>query len=223
VRVECTNCGHLGAEFFVALVALVVAVAAALYARRSVKTADETLALARQEVGMAREQHEQFRRELRARARFKLSASVPGAGPDGVYRVDASACLLQVLVGLTNVGDRAAGPTTINLLAPRSLGENFRWSGPGGHEIPNADPARYPTTETFDHPEFGVEAVYLMRELPRVTRKTPVVGWVRISAQVPMDGETVIPMRLKAAADELPDDEDEAVLDFVVRVGRANR
>jgi prefoldin subunit 5 len=48
----------------------VVAVAAGWYAKRAADAANESLDLARQEVAMGREEHDEFLRELRARARF---------------------------------------------------------------------------------------------------------------------------------------------------------
>src|SRR4051794_38432653 len=71
MTVECSNCGGLDSpELWVAAAALVVALASALWARKSAKAADESVALTRQEVEMARDQYDVFMREVRARARI---------------------------------------------------------------------------------------------------------------------------------------------------------
>ncbi len=92
---------------------------------------------------MGREEHAAFLRELRARARFTITARPLEADPDGVLRTDATRVFVRAEIGLANVGDKAAGPTTLNVLLPAGL--DARWCGPGGEELgPAWEPRRPP-------------------------------------------------------------------------------
>ena len=88
-----------GASVLVALIGVIVAVAAALYAKRSADATDEA-------VDMARTEHQEFLAEiLRRRARFVLTLSAQGEGPDGVVRSGGSSLYLRFEVGLAERGD----------------------------------------------------------------------------------------------------------------------
>lgn len=152
MTVECSNCGGIGPEFWLSLAALLLAGVAGWYAKRSADSTAEALSLARDEVNMAKTEHAEFLRQLRARARFRLLPRplYPEPDDDGVIRVDASTVRVLVEFGLKNVGDRAAGETVLNVLAPRSV-SNFRWSGPRGEETPpDAKPAADTPEELTD-------------------------------------------------------------------------
>jgi hypothetical protein len=77
--VECSNCGA-GPEAWAAviLVALsfLVAAVALVYTKRSADATDKAVALAREETQMSRTEHEEFLREVRARARLAHRLSV---------------------------------------------------------------------------------------------------------------------------------------------------
>src|SRR3954451_11998074 len=96
------------ASVLVALIGVIVAVVAALYAKRSADATDEA-------VDMARTEHQEFVAQLRRRARFVLTLDVDGASADGeiVTTSDGPTMGVIVRVGLTNVGERAAGQTTM--------------------------------------------------------------------------------------------------------------
>ena len=66
-----------------------------------------------------------------------------------------------------------------------------------------------------------VESQWLTIELPRVGRKPHHAIFVAFSAPSPERGEeTTVQLRIKAQADELPDDIDEYVIEHDVRIGR---
>jgi hypothetical protein len=165
VRFECTNCGGIGPEFWVALAALVVAVAAGWYAKRAADAGNESLDLARQEVAMGREEHDEFLRELRARARFAGTVKFPQAkdGPGSVvtYVTEGTSGTALIEVGLKNTGDRPASFTVLNLIAPAWARPSLQWCGPLGQDL--GEPSRSaPTPEKLTDPTGATtDAVYL--------------------------------------------------------------
>jgi hypothetical protein len=201
-QVECTNCGP-GVEVWVTVGALLIAGVALVISAR---------------------EHREFMRQLRARARFRLTPRVLGANERGVIETGGSVRHVRVEIGLKNIGDRAASATVINVVAPRRL-ESLRWCGPKGEDV--TDPALRQTAETAevltDVEGRRFEAEYLARELPRVGRKMDYVGWITFAVAVPPEGETSVPLRVTAQADELPDDIQEVSERVMVRVVRERR
>jgi hypothetical protein len=224
VSVECSNCGGLGTEFWLSLVALLLAAVAGWYAKRSADHASEAVALARDEVEMAREEHNEFLRELRARARFRLSLSTwPEPDEDGVIREDATVVGVRVEVVLRNEGDRAAGETVLNVIGPELVWREFRWCGPNGEELPDALPPAPAPEELTDNDGRVWPARYLKLTLPRVSRRSPYARYARVSVEVPSDGVTSVPVRVTAQADELPDDVHEESERLMIRVALRRR
>jgi hypothetical protein len=197
----------------VAVIGLVVAVAAALWAKQSADAADHTR-------NMARQEHEVFLRERRARARFTLNLAVrhPTPDKDGVIRTDGSGVFAVVEVGLTNEGDRAAGQTTLKVLAPPQA-EQPMWCGPGGESVSGRRSAA-DTTETLTDPNDGSQltARYLDEVLPRVGQRYHPVRHFCFRVDLSDRRSVAIPLRFCASADELPDDEPAPVVDEVVRI-----
>lgn len=218
-----------GADFWVAissaavaLIGVIVAVVAAVHARRAAAAADESVSLAKDELTMARREHEVFLKELTARARFDLTLKSPQADDDGVIRTEGSGMWPRLEIGIANLGNKAAGPTTLNVLLPRHL-EYARWCGPMGEDIPDVAPPA-DTAEVLPDGQGGeVPAMYLTEVLPRVGRRDHPVRWVRFSVHVPDSGQMTIPLRVRASADELSDDESEPLVDVLLRIERAAR
>ena len=156
---------HLAASTsdFVALIGVIVAVVAAWYAKRSADYAKRSADTADEAVGMARTEHREFLAQLRRRARFSLTLEVDGADADGVIVTQATAIGLVVRVGLTNVGEKAAGQTTMPVFLPR--GSDARWSGAQTTRDPE------PTTELLGVGENQVAASYVEKVLPQVGRR----------------------------------------------------
>jgi hypothetical protein len=202
------------------LAGVLLALVAAWYAKRSADSADKALALARDEVGMARTEHQEFLRQLQARARFRLTPRPVYPPPDdeGVLRTDAGTVTVRVEIGLKNDGERAARETVINAVIPRYVND-FRWSGPSGEMLRDAGPPS-PTTEALTDAEGnGHVGQYLALILPSVTRRSHYVRYFQFSIEVLHTGRTVsVPLRVTAEADELPDDEPEASEQLMVRV-----
>jgi hypothetical protein len=126
VTVECSNCGDLGPEFWVTLVALLITVGGLVVAWRA--------------LGMTDREHREFMRRLEARARFNVTVATVNADGDGVLRTDGSHVgAARVSIGVKNVGEMAASQTLVNVVFPR--GTRLQWSGAQGEDI---GPERYP-------------------------------------------------------------------------------
>jgi hypothetical protein len=124
---------HVGASFWLALattlvsgVGLGVAIVAATLAKksadasgRSARASDRSARAAEEGLAMAREEHAEFLRGLRARARFTLTCRLINAQGEDLISTNATDFYANFEVGIENVGDRPAGQTTINLLCWR--------------------------------------------------------------------------------------------------------
>jgi hypothetical protein len=226
--VECSNCGG-GVEVWVAIASLVIALAslivsifAAKEASRSANVADQSLTLTRKEVAIASEQHDVFLRELRARARFELIVRTsPQPDDDDVIRSDGTGGTIIIEVILKNVGEREAGETVLNVIAPRFLGGvGFRWSGPQGEPKEDASPPAPTPEELIDADGETYPAQYLAKVYPTVTRRNAYASFVALYVDFPSEGQRRVPLRISAAADELPEDEAERSEDLTIRLAR---
>lgn len=208
-------CG-LDANLVVALVSLLLAGGALIYAKRAADAADASLTLTREEAQRSRLEHEEFLRQLRARARFEVTLTAEGADENGVITSDATVIYVTVEVGLRNVGEKAAGPTFINLLVPRSITHFRLMTAAGGEDPQQARPV--PETLAADGDE--VAAQYLSMERERTPRRTSFVRRAFLQVPVPDAGESVVPLRVKVESDDLADDEPEVVREMLLRVRR---
>jgi hypothetical protein len=208
---------------FGGLAGVALALVAALYAKRSADSTDQAVQLARDEVQMAREEHNEFLRELRARAKFRLSLRTwPGPDADGVIREDATIVHVRVEIGLKNDGAQVAGETVLNVVAPRPLA-GFRWCLPNGGLVPDARPPADTPEELTDDEGRPWPGQYLDKTIARVSRRSHYAAFVLVSIDVPRDGVRSVPLRVTAQADELPDDIDEEVASLMIRVALRKR
>lgn len=200
-----------GASVLVALIGVIVAVAAAVYAKRSADATDEA-------VGMARTEHQEFLAELRRHARFVLTLTAQNEGPAGVVTTEGSVMPFRLEVGLSNEGTRAAGQTTVNVLFPSRYRPDATWSGPQGGPL-EAMASTMATDEMLHDGVSQVEASYLSKVLPRVGRRDHGVLFGQFGVTVPAPGEppVLVPIRLYADADELAND-DKPMVERVFRV-----
>jgi hypothetical protein len=209
IVVTCSNCGA-GTDL-VGLAGLIVAVVAAVFAGIV--------------VCWTRSEHVEFLRRLRARARFKLTLRAtlsqggesPAPGVDDPLAVAAQVghSFPQVFeIGITNIGDSAAGPTVVNVVVPQ-WARPFFWCDSAGNKwvespapVTTADPLK---TESGA----SVPAHWISRDVHRVSTRTPVL--LHFSFQV---GNNVnrVPIRVTASCDELPDEEEEKILDGELKV-----
>lgn len=159
-------------------------------------------------------------RELGARAKFHLIPSVPGSSEPGyTIRTDATSVQVRVVFGLKNDGDKAATATILNALVGRDNVESLRWCGPKGEDLDSA-PQAGETREDFEGDGNEMPALWLSLDVPRVAKRPYHERHFAFFVAVPTGGEVTVPVRLKAQADELPDDVDEAVDTLKVRVMR---
>jgi hypothetical protein len=200
-KFECTNCGGPTWQFLIAIAALAIA-GCSLY--------------------VSLRQHGVFMRELRARAKFQLTATTVHASHDGLLRSDASLINPIVEIGLKNTGDRVARTTVINVLVPRGIGYFTRCGSDGGDLPGGASQVHTGTDETLTAADgTEVPAQWIAWDYPRISLKTAIVMYVRFVCGIPEEGsEQVTPMRIKAQADELPDGHDEEIIEHQVRVAR---
>jgi hypothetical protein len=118
----------------------------------------------------------------------------------------------RFVIGIHNVGDGAAGATAINVLVP--LPVEIFWCDANGnelHDVPHA-------TTSAARLRIGdreIEAKWLSREIHRVSTR---VDQALFFACRLADNINRVPIRIRATADELPDDVEEVVGDFVVKV-----
>jgi hypothetical protein len=222
MTVECSNCGGLESpELWVAAAALVVALSSAWWAWRSAKAADKSVALAAEEVAMAKEQHKAFMRELRARARIRIDLSTyPEPDEDGVIRNDGTMVGLRLGIGLKNEGDREAREVVLNVIVP-AVYRDFRWCGPNGEQVEHAHPPVPTPEQMVDAEGRSYPAHYLSRTIDVLSRRSPLQAWATFHVDVPRHGqspETSIPVRVTAESDDLSDDEPEASESLMIRL-----
>lgn len=209
--VTCSNCG--GASDWLSIASIVIASLA--------------LTISLWMLWMARREHREFLRQLNARAQLSPFAYL--AGNDELDNIvsDATRVTALIEVGVANSGDKAAGPTTLIVAAP--VHEDIRWCDAAGRDLPG-DPGISREGITVPapsgHGRAPVEAHYLETELPRISLKSPVVRHVRVNAAVPTEQGRphVVPLRIVARSDDLPDDVDEVRVcwEFEVRKAPSN-
>lgn len=197
-QVECVKgCG--GGINPVGIIALVVALAA---------------------LWMAWREHREFLRRVKARARLEVTLRViqpDTARDDGLIEIGGNAGTIVVELGVKNTGEKAAGPTIINLLAPEYA--ELRWSGPRGEDLgPDAKQrlasgAMYLVSQNTVVPER-----YLSKEAPRISLRSGHVTHASFYVTLGQSQELKVPLRASAQCDELPDDVDEASVILPLRI-----
>ena len=225
--VRCVNCGGGGDTLtiiglIVAAIGVLIAAAAYKVAMNSRQIAQDSLTAAQQSqraaedtLAIAKREHDEFMKQLAARARFEITARVVSGAPDGAFEIDrgVSMAMAKVEIGLTNTGAKAAGPTALNVLLPGRI-RSFAGLTSGGERY-GPDPVA--TSETLTMQDgTQAEAQWLNADIPRVSNRTPVLRWVWFSVED--RALTRIPLRVKAQSDDLPDDQAEVVLDSVIHV-----
>ena len=229
-RVICENCGGTDwTAVAIGVVGVVIGALALIYAARASKVATRTLkvneeqhAMAKAQHDLERQQYEQDQVERSARASFKLSVDIVNAdaGTDGgMLTTEGNHAMVRLRIGIENVGDRVAGPTTVNVLLPAQYGGGsaLRWCDEGGADIPDG-PAPTTTSEQIGNGANTGPAVYLYCNVPTVSVRSPVILFMRFHVGPLREHPIDVPVRIKAQADELPHDIQEVTLDRVVGV-----
>jgi len=146
-------------------------------------------------------------RRTPGRPHFALSLEVEGADADGVVAAPGPTTEVRVHAGVSNIGESPAGPNTLYVLVPRGI--DARWIGAQTAYEPELTAERLPVGEQ------RVDAWYLRGVLPQVGRDDHPVATLLIEAQVPSE----VPIRFRAHAKDLANDEDAAIDRRLVVVG----
>ncbi len=168
--------------------------------------------------------HQARKQDRDARARFEVTIRTVDADEHGIRWTNADKQMTRIGVGIKNVGEKAAGPTLINVIVPASL-EFARWSGPGGEEMPEGEMTA-PTDELLPDAHGGetVASKFLSMTLDHVGLRPHYEKFVQFPVDLPPREsglkQTTVPVRVKVQADELPADVDEHVVDCTVHVVR---
>jgi hypothetical protein len=205
--VRCVNCGG-GTDWPTRLALLFGGVGAFAAARSlSIQTGE----------------HRRLRSELAKRADFEITIRpVPAelftnVTSDSADRlVSASGTVLRFEIGVSNIGQKAATHTTLNVLAPARYA-GLKWCGPSGEEldVPRDAPL---TDQQLPESSDPNGSRWLSVEIERVAFRTPRLRWVLFGVDLPSDGRVDVPVRAKAQSDDLPDDVVERVKDYVVHI-----
>jgi hypothetical protein len=199
VSIECTNCGGSDLQFYVTLGALIVAALA---------------------LGMNYVQFREFLRKARARARFEVSLRTVNSDHDGVLRTNANRCAARVEIEIKNAGDRAAGETIVNVLVPREQ-DLIRWCGPNGEELEEDFGGTASRSDILVGTDGRrVQSKCIQRKLERVGIKPTRLLHFQFNVEVPSAGQAAIPIRVRVAADEMPDEVEYYPADHLLRVAR---
>jgi hypothetical protein len=165
-----------------------------------------------------------LRRELAKRADLSITIRPLGHAFTNVttdsadLALNASVVILRFEIGISNVGQKAATHTSLNVLAPARY-SGLKWCGPNGEELDVRRDAPL-TSEQLPGAADPNGSRWLTEEIQRVALRTPRLRWVLFGVDLPPDGQIDVPVRAKAQSDDLPDDVHERVKDFVVHLRR---
>jgi hypothetical protein len=168
-------------------------------------------------------EHKRLTRELAKRADFEVTVRPTGDQYTNVGRdsaslvVRATFVILRFEIGLRNIGQRAAAHTVLNVLAPDSYGD-LTWTLSNGGKRENLQAPAMKTSESLEQ---GRGSWWISEEIERIALRTPKLRHIAFAVQVPTDGELTVPLRIKAQADDLPDDVEERVKDYTVTVSQS--
>jgi hypothetical protein len=191
---------------------VLVGALALVYSAKASNIAKETLDVTRAQHELAEAQHDLDRRQFEqdqadrsAHAAFELSIDLAEADGDSDGRVqttDGNYVHVRVRVGISNVGTRAAGPTRVSALIPKSLVSAHvpRWCDAGRRVLTQLGAA---TTSTEPA---GVGAsgasLRLDRKLDGVSTSAPEVLYFTFRAGPLSERGQEIPVRVRVQADE---------------------
>jgi hypothetical protein len=214
----CSNCASDGTDWLGIVTLVVAGIAATVGLVALLWTKSDRQQLREQQAAFMAE-HNEYMKQLRARAHFKITLTVINASrprdddPLGIMSAVGLTMWSRFEIGVANSGERTAGPTVVNVLVPANLSEFF-WSDATGRKLVDAD-APVATSEPLriDDRDFGAQ--WISVELPRVSTRTPRLVWFTCSIA---SNVNQMPIRIKVEADELPEDGSEVVVDAVFRV-----
>ena len=154
---------------------------------------------------MAREEHQAFLQEMRATADFDLTVELDDV-VGNVIETTADQFALVWRLGIKNSGEKAANDVGVNFLIPQGIpGFAWRTARTDAHTVGAAREIEL-TPEILTASD-GAEsqAQYLATKIDRIDLRTHHV--LRAEATMrPAGAETIISVKFKVWADELPDE-----------------
>lgn len=183
--VHCQNCGGGDTLSVVGLIIAGAAFVVALFA-----------------LYIAAREHREFMKQLRARARFDLTIGMNRFDGD-VHETEASTTVMVFFVGLSNVGDKAASETVLNVHTPASFGQ-LLWGTQTGES--SSERRGIPTGDTLTMPDGEeVGAQMISRTFQRLSLRGRTEFWFMVDG-VPVP--CVLPIGVVVNSDDLPDDQE---------------
>jgi hypothetical protein len=211
--VRCTNCGAdwwTKVAAVATLVGLVIAISAFVVSRKAANAADESLKITRDQFDMAKDEHAQFLRELRAHAELAVDFD-PGGQPDAseYIRLTDTVANLRAKLTIRNEGDKGSGRTHVEVFVPEFVNDTqFGWTGPSGLALdgrPFSMQSQRDPTVTLDDGEGHTHATRrLSRELDDVPPNLP----AELALQLPVRMEPrglAVPYRVRVRAQHVRD------------------
>jgi hypothetical protein len=158
-------------------------------------------------------EHREFMKQLQARARFDVTIDTDRFDGD-VYETESNTTATMVFfVGLSNVGDKAAGETVVNVFTPASIGE-LLWSTRRGERSPAARGMATGDVLTMpDGEEVGAQMI--SHAIQRVSMRGRREVWFTVD-RVPVP--CVLPIAAGVNSDDLPDDQEVAWASRTVQI-----
>jgi hypothetical protein len=199
-EVHCIGCSSGGPEAL-AVIALVVGILALVVG---------ILALATSVLStkMARTEHQAFMLQLNARADFATSLVVRGQTVLWIDRWEPTDITVIFRLEIRNTGSKAAEHVDIRVLAPGRAAEMW-WCTTEANPI-GPDRRGVDTVERLASEEWGTQ--YLAHVEPRITLRAPVL--LHFALTLPRDMNR-LDTRVKVQCDDLPDDREQVVADYV--------
>ena len=210
-EVRCTNCGAdswTKVAAIATIVGLAIAVAAFVISRKAAKSAEASLTLTRDQFEIAKAEHVEFLRELRAHPDLHVEFD-PGASPDsaGYIRYSGSSANLQAKITIRNEGDRSSGRTLVEFFVPEYINDMlFGWQDAGGQPLdgrPWSMQSRVLSDVTLDDGEgHTFRARRLPLDLDDVAPALPAELPLSLPVGIP-DRGGVVPYRIRVTAERI--------------------
>jgi hypothetical protein len=181
----------------VAIGSLVVSVAALGVAYRSAKRSDRA-------VTIAEEEHRQRLLDRSARPELGLEMQPSNVRPDedGVIRTDATTIYINLAIALTNESTKPAGETRIEAWVPAFVeSTTLKWMDPSGREETRFGSS---TADPSTKLDTGDGRMFDTQRMTRTLDSVPLMGgtiYLRIACPVAVQGEAMIPIRVRAVTD----------------------
>jgi hypothetical protein len=189
------------------IIGIVLAVVGVMIALKAWRVSDAALSI-------AREQHQEFLKGLRARADFAVAVELEGH-PDGVVETTEDKVALEWKTKIESTGEKAATGVGINFLAPAEL-QDLRWEGKSASS-PTTPIEKVTASDGTTYP-----AQYLVDLIERFGLKLVQVKFVYATVDAPVHpGEDrLVPVLFRVWSADMPDDVGMRFVESEVRIRR---